>query len=137
MKTRENEVSSQKKRKFRNDGILAAVILIIAVAVLLLMNLTKVEGNSVVVKIDGVETQRYSLEENIEFEIKTGENDEDYNIVVIEDGKVSVADANCPDGICEDYRPISHVGRTIVCLPHKVVIEITGETADNGLDIVA
>ena len=134
MKTRENEVSSQKKRKFRNDGILAAVILIIAVAVLLLMNLTKVKGNSVVVKIDGVETQRYSLEENIEFEIRTGENDEDYNIVVIEDGKVSVAEANCPDGICEDYRPISYVGRTIICLPHKVVIEIVGDNTDMELD---
>ena len=135
MKTRENESSSQKKRKFRNDGILAAVIIIIAVAVLLLMNLTKVEGNSVVVKIDGVEAQRYSLEENIEFEIKTGENDEDYNVVVIEDGKVSVAEANCPDGICEDYRPISYVGRTIVCLPHKVVIEIVGDSTDMDLDV--
>ena len=135
MKTRENEASSQKNRKFRNDGILAAVILIIAVAVLLLINLTKVEGNSVVVKIDGVETQRYSLEENIEFEIKTGEKDEDYNIVVIEDGKVSVADANCPDGICEDYRPIAYVGSTIVCLPHKVVIEIVGDNSDMDLDV--
>lgn len=134
MKIRENENSSQKKRKFRNDGILAAVILIIAVAVLLLMNLTKVEGNSVVVKIDGVEAQRYSLEENIEFEIKTGDNDEEYNIVVIKNGKVSVTEANCPDGICKDYRPISYVGSTIVCLPHKVVIEIVGDSTDMELD---
>ena len=134
MKKCGDKASSQKNKKFRNDGILAAVIIIIAVAVLLLMNLTKVKGNSVVVKIDGVETQRYSLEENIEFEIRTGENDEDYNIVVIEDGKVSVAEANCPDGICEDYRPISYVGRTIICLPHKVVIEIVGDNTDMELD---
>ena len=134
MKKCGDKASSQKNKKFRNDGILAAVIIIIAVAVLLLMNLTKVKGNSVVVKIDGVETQRYSLEENIEFEIRTGENNEDYNIVVIEDGKVSVAEANCPDGICEDYRPISYVGRTIICLPHKVVIEIVGDNTDMELD---
>ena len=55
MKTRENEASSQKKRKFRNDGILVTVILIIAVAGLLFIKFTKAPGNSVVVKIDGKE----------------------------------------------------------------------------------
>ena len=134
MKTRENEASSQKKRKFRNDGILAAVIVIIAVAVLLFMKLTKVQGNSAVVKIDGVETQRFSLEENIEYEIKTGKNDENYNVLVIKDGKASIVDADCPDGICEDYRPVSYVGETIICLPHKVVIEIVGDNTDMELD---
>ncbi len=134
MKTRENEASSQKKRKFRNDGILAAVIIIIAVAVLLFMKLTKVQGNSAVVKIDGVETQRLSLEENIEFEIKTGKNDENYNVLVIKDGKASIVDADCPDGICEEYRPVSYVGETIICLPHKVVIEIVGDNTDMELD---
>ena len=122
MKTRENEASSQKNRKFRNDGILAAVIVIIAVAVLLLINLTKVEGNSVVVKIDGVETQRFSLEENIEFEIKTGKNDENYNVLVIEDRKARIVDA------------VFNVGETIICLPHKVVIEIVGDNTDMELD---
>ena len=134
MKMCEKENSSQKKSKFRNDGILAAVIIVIAVAVLLFMNLTKVPGNSVIVKVDGVETQRYSLEENIEFEIKTGKNNEEFNLVVIENGKVSVIDADCPDGICEDYRPIAFVGETIICLPHKVVIEIVGDNADMELD---
>ncbi len=134
MKTRENEASSQKNRKFRNDGILAAVIVIIAVAVLLLINLTKVEGNSVVVKIDGVETQRFSLEENIEFEIKTGKNDENYNVLVIEDRKARIVDADCPDGICEESGPVFNVGETIICLPHKVVIEIVGDNTDMELD---
>ena len=137
MKKCGNKASSQKNKKFRNDGILAAVIIIIAVAVLLFMKLTKVQGNSVVVKIDGVEVQRYSLAENVEFEINTGKNNENYNVVVIENSRVSVVDADCPDGICEDYRPISYVGETIICLPHKVVIEIIGDSSntDNGLDI--
>ena len=134
MKTRENEASSQKKRKFRNDGILAAVIIIIAVAVLLFMKLTREQGNSVVVKIDGVETYRYSLSESVELEVKTG--DGNYNVVVIKDGKVSVVDADCPDGICEEYRPISYVGETIVCLPHKMVVEVVSDSADTGLDAV-
>ena len=41
MKMRENETFSQKKRKFRNDVILAAVIIVIAVAGLLFIKFTK------------------------------------------------------------------------------------------------
>lgn len=134
MKKSEKDISS-KKNKIRNDVILAAVIVIIAVAGLLFINGTKVKGNRVVVKINGVETQSYSLSENTEFKIETGKNNENINVVVIENGKVRVTDADCPDGICKDYRPISYVGQTIVCLPHKVVIEIIGDDTDLGLDV--
>ena len=135
MKKSEKEFSSGKKNKIRNDVILAAVIVIIAVAGLLFINGTKVEGERVVVKINGVETQSHSLSENTQFEIKTGKNNGDYNVVIIENGKVRVNEANCPDGICKDYRPISYVGETIICLPHKVVIEIVGDDTDMDLDI--
>lgn len=131
----EKNISSAKKSKFRNDVVLAAVIVIIAVAVLLLINATKVRGNSVVVKIDGEVTQSYSLSENVEFEIKTGKNNENINVVAIENGKVRVTEADCPDGICKEYRPISYVGQTIVCLPHKVVVEIVGENTKTDLDV--
>ena len=76
----------------------------------------------------------FSLEENIEYEIKTGKNDENYNVLVIKDGKASIVDADCPDGICEDYIPVCYVGETIICLPHKVVIEIVGDNTDMELD---
>lgn len=134
MKKCEN-ASSDKKRKLRNDVILAAVILIIAAAGLLFINLTKTEGNTVVVKIDGVEKSSYSLSRDTSFEIKTGKDNKDVNVVVIKDSKVYVTEANCPDGICKDYRPISNVGETIICLPHRVVIEITGEKTDSQLDL--
>lgn len=137
MKKSEKQTSSQKKSKLRNDFILAAVILIIAAAGLLLISLTKEEGNTLVVKIDGAETASYSLAEDTRFEIRTGKNSENINVVVIENGKAYVSEADCPDGICKDYRPISYVGETIVCLPHKLVLEVTGEKNDGGLDIVA
>lgn len=135
MKKSEKEFSSGKKNKIRNDVILAAVIVLIAVAGLLFINATKVQGNKVVVKIDGVETQSYQLSENTEFEITTGKNNENINVVVIENGKVRVTEADCPDGICKEYRPISYVGETIICLPHKVVIEIVGDSTDMDLDV--
>lgn len=124
-------------KKIRNDIILAAVILVIAVAGLLFVKFTKTQGNTVIVKIDGVKTAEYSLAEDIRYEIKTGKNNENINVLVIKNGKAYITEADCPDGICKDYRPISYVGETIVCLPHKVVVEITGNNTDISLDAVA
>ena len=45
-------------------------------------------------------------------------------------------DANCPDKICEGHQKISYKGETIVCLPHKVVIEIVTDDSENELDVV-
>ncbi len=126
-----------KNKKIRNDIILAAVILIIAVAGLLFIKFTKVQGNTVVVKIDGEKTVSYSLTDDVSYEIRTGENNENINVLVIKDGKAYITEADCPDGICKEYRPISYVGETIVCLPHRVVIEITGNNTDISLDAVA
>jgi hypothetical protein len=35
-------------------------------------------------------------------------------------------DADCPDKLCEKTGKISKNGETIVCLPHRVVVEIQG-----------
>ncbi|MBR5246460.1 MAG: NusG domain II-containing protein [Clostridia bacterium] len=128
--------NSDKNRKIRNDIILAAAILVIAVAGLLFLNATKESGSYVVVKIDGVEKYSYSITDNVTQEIITGENGEHTNTLVIKDGKASVSTANCPDGICVGHREISFVGETIVCLPHKVVIEVQKETENQSLDAV-
>ena len=42
--------------------------------------------------------------------------------------------ADCPDQICRNHAAISQTGETIVCLPHKAVIEITSETGTTELD---
>lgn len=127
--------ASQKNQKLRNDIILAVVIVLIAAAGLLLFVLTKEEGSTVAVKIDGVITATYPLSENKEVSIKTGENDENINILTIKDGKASISEADCPDKICVESREVSFVGETIVCLPHKLVIEITSEKTDNQIDV--
>ena len=124
-------------KKTRNDIILVAVILVIAAAGLLITNLTRQEGSTVVVKIDGEQTQSYSLHENRTVEIITGKNNEFSNTLVIENGKAFISQADCPDKICQEHRAISYSGETIVCLPHKIVIEITEKQSGPDLDAVA
>lgn len=123
-----------KNRKTKNDIILAVIVIAVASIGLLLLNIFKTEGTFAVVKIDGKETERYSLSVNTEVVIETENNGK--NTLVIEDGKAFVKDATCPDKICEGHNKISFKGETIVCLPHKVVIEIVADNSENELDVV-
>lgn len=122
------------KKKIRNDIILAVIVIAVAAIGLFLLNAFKTEGSYAVVKIDGKETARYPLSVNTEVVIKT-END-GTNTLVIEDGKAYMTNADCPDKICEGHGKISYTGETIVCLPHKVVIEIADNNSENELDVV-
>lgn len=122
------------KKKFKNDIILAVIVIAVAAVGLLLLNIFKTEGSFAVVKIDGKETERYPLSVNTEVVIETGDNGR--NTLVIEDNKAFMKDANCPDKICEGHSKISYKGETIVCLPHKVVIEIVADDTTDDLDAV-
>ena len=122
------------KRKIKNDIILAVIVIVVAATGLLLLNIFKTEGSFAVIKIDGKETERYPLSVNTEVVIETGDNGR--NTLVIEDNKAFMKDANCPDKICEGHSKISYKGETIVCLPHKVVIEIVADETTDELDAV-
>ena len=63
--------------------------------------------------------------------------DGEFNRLVIRDGKAFMETATCPDGICVSHRPISRVGESIVCLPHRVIVKVIGEGGGEEPDIVA
>ena len=96
----------------------------VALIALVIFKLIARNGSAVTVSVDGEEKYTYSLSDSIETVIKT---DSGTNVLVIEGGEAFVREADCPDGICVDHRPISVVGETIVCLPHKLVVEIKGD----------
>ena len=97
-----------------------AILAFIAVAALAL-SLFRAEGDTVVVLLDGKHWGEYPLNEDRVIEVVVDDN---YNIVVIEDGKAYVQRASCPDGICAAHRPIGHNGESIICLPNFVVVEV-------------
>jgi hypothetical protein len=98
--------------------------------------LTSESGDWAVVILDGKEVSRYSLSYECEYLIVSGENDEYINRIVIKDGKASVSEANCPDGICVSHRAIGRTGETIVCLPHGLVVRIETDK-EPELDMVS
>lgn len=91
---------------------------------LLIASLNTFDGTTVTVAIDNEVYKTYSLSENITDTIKT---DYGVNVIHINNGKVSIASADCPDKYCVSHVEISKNGETIVCLPHRLVVEIKGD----------
>lgn len=57
-----------------------------------------------------------------------------YNLLTVSESGVSMEAADCPDRICVHHIPIKGGGESIICLPHKLVVEILGGTETETLD---
>ena len=64
------------------------------------------------------------------------ETDYGNNTAVIENEKIMVSEADCPDGICTQTGFIEKPGQSITCLPHKLYIEIVGRLVEEDEDII-
>ena len=108
-------------------AILAVILLLCAVLALL----PAANQGSETVRIkygDSVMT----LELNKDQEHTFPSADGGYNTVTVQDGKIAVTAADCPDGYCMD-RGFCDGGTPIVCLPHKLVIEFMGDQEIDGI----
>ncbi|MCR5654892.1 MAG: NusG domain II-containing protein [Lachnospiraceae bacterium] len=63
---------------------------------------------------------------------ETSKTDGNINVIAIEDGSVSVTEANCSNHICVKTGNISKSGETICCLPHRLIITLTGNGEVDG-----
>ncbi len=52
--------------------------------------------------------------------------DTEINMIIIENQKVNMYEANCPDKICVKVGSISKPNQTITCAPHELVVKLTG-----------
>lgn len=128
----------ENKKKAKNDIIfIVAVVLLIGLAAGAML-LFREEGGAVEVKVGGKLYGTYSLSKDQVIEIRSGD---DYNILVIENGKAYVREANCPGADtyyhkCTNKKPISYKGESILCKEHGVVIAIVGGKEGEGPDII-
>lgn len=85
-------------------------------------------GDEVVVLQDGKELAGYPLAEDNIYIISY---EDEYNLLMISGGEAFISDADCPDGLCMKQRAISRKGESIICLPHKLVIQV--EAKEEGV----
>lgn len=112
---------------------IAVILLVFAAAVLLIGLFRGGRGAAAVIEIDGKIYGRYNLsdyQEPREIEITTQYG---YNKVLISSGGVKVLEADCPEQTDVKMGLISRSGESIICLPHRLVIYIEGESDYDGV----
>ena len=125
------------KKSYRNDILLILFFLVIALVALIFMRFHGKSGVEVRVSVNNREYGVYSLDKNQKITI--GEDDWE-NILEIKNGSANMIKADCPDKVCVNHASISKKGETIVCLPHKVVVEVIdtdGTQTKDQIDIIS
>lgn len=110
--------------------ILGIVVVLLAAAMLLMNILGSQGGRRLVITVGGEEYRTIALTDqtNMHFTIETPDG---YNEVVITNGVVDVVSSDCKNQVCVDTKPAQHVFDKIVCLPHKVILEIVSDDNTN------
>ena len=117
--------------KYRLDIVLIAVLLLFSLSFLLITLFNKREGAVALVEVDGAVVGRYPLSVDGVFVLNGGTN-----VLIIEEGTARLVESHCPDRTCELTGRVRYVGQTIVCLPNRLSVTVTGDT-QNGVDFVS
>lgn len=108
----------------KGDFAAIALVILLAVAVFAAYLPGKSMPENAVAQIfmDGKLIRELPLNEDAEYDaVGTYRNS-----IIVKDGKICIADSNCPGGDCMRMGWISEAGRGIVCLPNRVEIRISG-----------
>lgn len=115
--------------------LLAALVALAALAGLLVWRLGR-GGTVARVYLDGALVRTIDLaqvEEGYTFSV---DGPAGSNTIQVEPGRIRVCQADCPDQVCVGQGWISTSAAPIVCLPHRLVIQIGADGGQEDLDAV-
>ena len=114
-----------------NDYILAALIVIISALPILTSDIFSDSGEKQAL-IYKNNTLAYTLNLSEDKEINI-----DKMTIMVKAGKIRVENSDCPQKICVNSGWISKPVEKIVCIPNKVLIEITGAPKEKEYDTIS
>ena len=128
---------AQKKafRRMKFNVVAVLVIAAVALAVAAAANAlgSAVDARTAVIQDADGNTFTMSLSQD---DVLTVASSAGTNVIEVQAGKVRVSEADCPNQDCVEQGWISKAGQQIVCLPHKLMVNITDEDAASAYDVV-
>ena len=112
--------------------VAAAVVALVLAASMLLFGPWKARGQAPLCAVvhDGEGgTRRLPLDEPATVEVRTSLGE---NTIVVEDGSVRIERADCPNGDCTRQRAANRPGEQLICLPHRLWVEVVAEGQDGA-----
>ena len=121
------------------DIVIIAVLLILSFTPHLIFFKTSQKSsknNYAIIKVDGkihkkIDLSNVKNNEEVNLNLPNGKN-----TLLIKNNSIQMKSANCNDALCVKQGNISKVGQTIICLPHKLIIEIKGDELDSKDDLI-
>ena len=121
------------------DIVIIVLLLIISFTPHLIFFKTSQKGsknNYAIIKVDGkihkkIDLSNVKNNEKVNLNLPNGKN-----TLLIKNNSIQMDSANCNDALCVKQGNISKVGQTIICLPHKLIIEIKGDELDSKDDLI-
>lgn len=121
------------------DIVIIAVLLIISFTPHLIFFKTSQKSsknNYAIIQVDGkihkkIDLSKVKKSEKVNLNLPNGKN-----TLLVENNSIEMKSANCNDALCVKQGNISKVGQTIICLPHKLIIEIKGDELDSKDDLI-
>ncbi len=106
------------------------LILLLAAAVLsagiIFMQKNQTPSPVARITLDGELIREIPLDEVEESYSFVVDSESGSNTILVEPGRIRVSEADCPDQVCVNQGFISDGTVPVVCLPHKLMIEIVG-----------
>ena len=127
-------MDSAKKRSLFRFGDAVAILLVIALAGgLLWAFFASKQGSVAEIAVENETVAVLPLSRDAVYPVSAN----GYNLTVrVENGEVFVADADCPDKVCEHTGKVKAKGASIVCAAARVSVRIVGG-GDRNADFVA
>lgn len=110
--------------------VIFALVILACAGIMLYMSAAQGSGHTARIYSDGHLIKSIDLVAVGEPVTLTIWTDGGFNTVEAENGRIRVADADCKDGSCMRQGWVSGGITPIVCLPNRLVIEISGDSKD-------
>ncbi len=111
---------------------LFTLLAVVSICVILIKFSENKTGKTAKIYSDNKLVRTVILNKDDEFTVENGDN---YNIVRIKNGKISVVEANCKNQICVKQGETDRSLLPIVCVPNGLVIKV--DDGDKKIDIDA
>lgn len=128
---------TKRIKSIKKDMLLTGALLLTGIIIAVFIWISSEKGQTVQVRVNGSVVSEYPLAQDRTVILNGA--DGGTNVLVIENGTARIDKADCPDELCCKTGRISRSGQSIICLPHKLTVEITGEShkdAASDVDIM-
>ena len=137
MKHTSQDLHAKRRGSRKLNIVLVAAIAIVAIASFVAVKLmglgSDTQGATAVITDADKKTYEMPLNKDVIITVTT---DLGTNVIEVKDGRVRAEEADCPNQDCVHQGWIGKPGQQIVCLPHKLTVDIVDEDTQADYDVV-